>query len=370
VRAEVRNRLARARERWTVGDLHMFAGVALSIPAYQLMKGGGGASPLPPLHPVLSSMFRITDGIRMTTHEMLFLSDERTRDPSEAVTAEELYGFAERNGTFLSDAGVCAGPKAMIEEFLTTVFEGTPVQGSEALVLPAEVRDLMSQLPEATDYALLGLQSWAVSRSVWLAMSRAYKALRAVLETAGDSELCRQLRARLAGDWAKLNQGRIADDYEHDVHVTVYTDTYEQAFRALRSPVGPATLAERIAPGPEGPAHRAAAGRLRDLLAARFASSGPGAGLIDRMVEILSRYLREEQAILASTTAIQRSINELLGRPQPGRALSARDLHVTFVMYGGSIAEFPYLFDTLEDELGLGVECDAVTIAVMERSRG
>lgn len=110
IRAEVRSRLASARERWTVGDLHMFAGVALSVPAYQLMKGGG-ASPLPPLHPILSSMFRITDGIRMTTHEMLFLSEERTRDPGEPVTAGDLYGWAERNGTFLASAGVCAGPR-------------------------------------------------------------------------------------------------------------------------------------------------------------------------------------------------------------------------------------------------------------------
>jgi hypothetical protein len=368
IRAEVKQRLARARERWTVADLHMFAGVALSVPAYQLLKGG--ASPLPPLHPVLSSMFRITDGIRMTTHEMLFLSEERTRDPDEPVTAEELYGFAERNGTFLADAGVCAGPKAMIDEFFSVVFDGAQVKGAEGAVLPPEVRDLLAELPAATDYALLGLQSWAVSRSIWLAMSRAYKALRAAFEVApagaegaeGDPAW-QQLRARLTADWAKLHQGRIADDYEHDVHATVYRDTYEQAWRALRSPSGAPTLAERITPGPEAPLHAAAARALRDRLAARLAGSA-AAGLIDRMVEILVRYLREEQAILASTQDLQRVINAQLERPQPSRPLTARDLHVTFVMYGGSIAEFPYLFDMLEEELGFHVACDAATIAV------
>src|SRR5262245_52841318 len=87
-RAEIRKRLARlARigDGWTVGDLHMFAGVVLSLPAFQLMSGG--AAHRDPLHPVLSSVFRITDGIRMTTHEMMFLSDERTRAPAEPVTA-------------------------------------------------------------------------------------------------------------------------------------------------------------------------------------------------------------------------------------------------------------------------------------------
>ncbi|HEY0484181.1 MAG TPA: hypothetical protein VGD37_41965 [Kofleriaceae bacterium] len=365
IRAEVKQRLARARERWTVADLHMFAGVALSVPAYQLLKRGG-ASPLPPLHPVLSSMFRITDGIRMTTHEMLFLSEERTRDPDEPVTAEELYGFAERNGTFLADAGVCAGPKAMIDEFFSVVFDGARVKGAEGVVLPPEIRDLLAELPAATDYALLGLQSWAVSRSIWLAMSRAYKTLRAVFEAAPEGDaVCRQLRARLTADWAKLHQGRIADDHEHDVHVTVYRDTYEQAWRALRSASGGPTLAERITPGPEAPMHAAAARALRDRLAARLAGSA-AAGLIDRIVETLVRYLREEQAILASTQDLQREINAQLDRPQPGRPLTARDLHVTFRMYGGSIAEFPYLFDMLEEELGFHVACDAATIAVTD----
>ena len=35
-------------------------------------------------------------------------------------------------------------------------------------------------------------------------------------------------------------------------------------------------------------------------------------------------------------------------------------------MYGGSIAEFMYLFDMLEDELGIHVECTARGIAVSD----
>ena len=374
-RAEIRKRLARlARigDGWTVGDLHMFAGVVLSIPAFQLMSGG--ASPREPLHPVLSSVFRITDGIRMTTHEMMFLSDERTRAPDEPVTAAELYGFAERNGSFLAEAGVCAGPKAMFDEFFATVFDGTAVPGADRLTLPGEVRRLLDQLPTAMDYALLGLQSWAVSRSVWLAMSRAYKALRTVFASAGrDTPLCRRLRAALDGDWAKLDQGRIASDYERDVHLAVYTDTYEQAWQALRSPFGAPTLAERIAPCPEAAIHSDAARRFRDVLGPQFRDddfaapvAAPG-GPLDQIVDILVHYVREEQAIVASTIAIQGAINTLLARPQPRRALTARDLHTTFVMYGGSIAQFPYLFDTLDAAFSVRVACTAGTIEITDR---
>ena len=63
--------------------------MVLALPAFQLLKGGG-SSPQPPLHPVLSSLFRITDGIRMTTYEVLF-SIERTHRADEPMTAAELY---------------------------------------------------------------------------------------------------------------------------------------------------------------------------------------------------------------------------------------------------------------------------------------
>jgi len=371
VSSELKNRLERIRTGWTVGDMHLLSGVVLSLPAFLLMQRGG-TSPQPPVHPVLSSLFRITDGIRMTTHLMLFLSDERTRLPHEPTSAVDLYDFAERNGLFLAAHGVCAGPKPLIDEFLTTAFDGTPVAGTEGLELPGEVKDLLARLPEAVDYALLGLESWAVSRSIWLAMSRAYRTIREVFE-AGASELpglAGQLRDRVRGDWRKLHQGRIADTYEHDVHIDVYQDTYEQSWRALRSPVGAPTLAERVAPVADGPGFAALAARFRDLFAARLSAAEltalGGGPAIERITAALVLFLREEQAILKSTEDIQAEINTMLERTPPTRPLTARDLRVNFAMYGGSIAQFPYLFDTLEEELGVRVECTSSAIDVTD----
>jgi hypothetical protein len=374
IRAELVNRLGRSRSGWTMGDLHTFSRVVLAVPAFPLMQGGG-ASPQPPLHPVLSSLFRITDGIRLTTHDMLFLSAERTRLPGESVTAAELYGFAERNGLFLSAFGVCAGPKPLIDEFLATVFDGIPVQGLDRRDLPAEVQAVLSQLPAVVDYGLLGLQVWGVSRSVWLAMSRATRALRELFETpAGDAGPGGRLRARLRDDWRELDRERIAADHERDVHHTVYADAYEQAWRALRSPAGPATFAERIAPGPELPQHCAVADQLRRILTSRFSgvdAGGPGgAPVVERTVEILVDYLRAEQAVLAAVTELQASINVLLDRPRPTRPLTVRDFHVTFVMNPPPISAFPYLLDMLEAELGFRVECTADTVEVWDRRAG
>jgi hypothetical protein len=363
IRAAVRQRIARTQTGWTVGDVHTLSCVVLAIPAFQLMKGGGSV-PQRPLHPVLSNLFRIVDGVRMTTHEMLFLSAERTRSPDEPISVADVYDFAERNGVFLSGTGVCAGPKALIEELLTVFFDGVPVEGLEQHPIPAEVRELLDQLPEAIDYAFYGMQVWGVARSAWLAVSRAYKSLLALFEGLGGSELGAQVLARLRKDWRMLGWGRIADDYERDVHDVVYADAYEQSWRGLRTPVGASTYAERITPLAETESHRAVAAQIRSILVARLASHLPDHEEVARKIaEIVKQYLREEQAILGSTTELEAVINTMLDRPAPTRPLSIRDLRVNYTMLG---VGFPYLFDTLGDELGVQIESTARSIEVSE----
>jgi hypothetical protein len=373
IRAEVLRRLVRSRDGWTCGDLHTFSRVVLALPAYPLMQRGG-ASPQPPLHPVLSSLFRIIDGIRMTTHDMLFLSAERTRRPEEPITAADLYGFAERNGLFLSEYGVCAGPRPLIDELFALVF--SPGDAAEAAgglppesELPEAVRGLLAELPAAVDYALLGLQVWAVSRSVWLGMSLAYRRLIELCETAR-GERAGRLLARLRDDWRFMERERIAIDAEIAVHRDVYADAYEQAWRALRTPLGAPAHADRIAPLPERPEHRAVASRLRGILGARFGDGELAAAALDEIAAVLVRYLREEQAVLASTAALQAAINALLERPAATRPLAVLDFRMLFTMHTGPLSVFPYVFETLEHELGFRVECTADAIEVTDGEAG
>lgn len=356
VRAELTKRLGISHEQWTIGELHTLSSVVLALPGFQLMKGGG-ASPQPPLHPVLSSLFRITDGIRMTTSAMLF-SIEHTRRADEPLTGAELHAHVEKNGVFIGDTGVCAGPAPMVDEFLATAVDGVPAPGIAGLTLPPEVQELMSQLPAAVDYGFYGLQTWGVTLSVWLAMSRAHQALLALVESGDD---CAALSARLRTSLQVLVHQQITLDYDQDVHLKFYQDAYEQSWRGLRSPVGPPTLAEAIAPPPAGPMHAAAAQQLRDILGSRLSRDG----LTDAVVDVLIRYLREEQAVLASTTEIQESINALLDRPRPKRALGVRDL-LAFYSLASGIGKFPYLFDLLESELGVRVDCTASAIEVTD----
>jgi hypothetical protein len=368
VREEIKERILGGRERWSIGDLHTLSCVVLALTAFPLMKRGG-ASPQPLLHPVLSSLFRITDGIRMTTYEMLFLLAEKPRNADDEMTAAELYSYAEQHGVFISDTGVCAGPKALIEEFLTVAVDGTAVEGLDGAELAPDVRAVLAELPVVVDYGLSGLQVWGLSHSLWLAMSRAFEAILGLLEPEASRAIEGGPLARLLGQlrtgWATLKRMQLTLEYDREVHQRAYSDAYERSWRGLSAPVGKAMLAEEISPISEGDAHRAAIAELSAAICSRCSELGAEAASISAGVaEALVRYLRQEQAVLSSVSRVLASINTMLDRPRPARALSARDFQAYYLLSGG--AGFPYLLDTFHSAMGLEVDCamDAIEIAV------
>jgi hypothetical protein len=222
------------------------------------------------------------------------------------------------------------------------------------------------------DYAMLGLQVWAVTREAWLPMSRAYRALRSILDEHGagaaeDGPLA-ALRVHIQADWDMMQMGRIALDSEREVHHTVFRDAYEHAWRGLAAPVGPATFAERIAPLPASAVHRAATADLRRILLTQTAGAiANHAAFVEKVVAVLARYLREEQAILAAATELEREIDRRLARPGPTRPLTVRDIRLYYTMRRGKIATWPYIFDTFEEVFGLHVESTIDVIHVSDR---
>jgi len=355
VRRELHARLGAPVGPWKIGELYVLSCVILALPTFQLMTAAGA-----PLHPVLSSLFRITDGIRMTTTDMLF-SIEHTRRDDEPMTAAALYEFAEQHTVFIGDTGVCAGPKPMIEEFLAAVVDGAPVQGLDGVELPAEVQRLLAELPAVVDYGLLAAQSWGVALSIFPAMSRCYQAVLAILEphlAAGHS-----LIERLRADWRVLTHMQLVRDRDRGVHLNAYRDAYERSWPLCRARIGESKIAKEIAPVAETAMHAVASRRLQAILTTREDLAAEE-GVVDGVVAALMLYLREEQAVVAAATRIQEAINQLLDRPRPDRPLSVRDIHANYVM--GDAASFPYLFDSLEAGLGLRVECTAHAIAVTD----
>lgn len=379
IRDEVLPRLPRSRMRLCTGDLHAFSRVALSVPAFALMRGGAAGSS--PLHPILSALSRAMEGIRLATHDMLLLSAERTRSPDEPLDAAELYGFAERNGLFLSERGVCAGPRMMMEQLFAVIFDGAGSTAS-ARELPAEVVALLGQLPDAVEYGFLGLQIWAAARTVWLEMSRAHRRLLELCDersAAVAGAALSSLRARLGRDFQALERERVAAVRERELHRALYADAYERARRALREPVGEPTLAAQLAPGPLPPRaaalHAEKSRALRRLLVARLLPpaahrSGdprPGDRFIEQLAEAILSYLRTEQGVLAALDELQGELNRRLGRGEPRRPLTVRDLHLAFRMSAPPRSETPYLLDALEEELGIRINCFSDRIELVDQ---
>jgi hypothetical protein len=358
-------RPARPDNEWTIGELHTLSCVVLALPAYLLQKRGG-ASPQVALDPVLSSLFRITDGVRMTTANMLF-SVELTRRGDEVITARDLYDRAEQEALFIDQTGVCAGPTHLIHEFLATVVDGVTADNVVGRALPAQVQDLLGELPAAIDYGLYALQTWGVSLSAWIALSRAYEAVIDLVQAApatDDAELrARRLRllGRLRPEWRVFVGLQTVADYDRDVHMKAYQDAYERSWRAARTPIGPRTLAEAIAPRDEDATHRAAAAELTARL-----DDALGGGLGAQVSAVVIAYARHEQAIVARTAEIQAAINALLDRPRPVRPLTGRDLRSTYSISAGA-AWFPYLFDAIEHTLGIAIDCTADSLEIARR---
>jgi hypothetical protein len=359
VRAELAMRIGISQRPWTIGELHVLSCAVLALPAYQLMKRGG-ETPQRRLHPVLSSLFRVTDGIRMTTAEMVH-SIEDPCPASAPLTAAALHTRAEQQGLFISSVGVCSGPKQMIDDFLAVAVDGLAGNGATGTELPADVRELLSELPAALDYGLYGIQAWALSHSVWVAMTRAHDAVRELLERAGgDSVLLGRLRSDVPAILAK----QIAIERDRGIHMNLYVDSYELARRGSRAPVGEPQLLDEIVPVRETAAHRAAVDQLRAMLGSRLPASAAGP-----IAEALVEYLRNEQSILAALEANGEAINVLLDRPRPVRRLGVRDLHVSHFLRR-TPDTFPYLFDSLDEALGVYVACTADTIEILDRKAG
>ena len=162
IREAYLGRFPKARHGWTVGDLQRLSSLVLTVPAYLLMRAQHRVEN-GHLHPVLSSMYRVTDGVRMTMHRMLFTyANEPSLPPDAPMTSGEIYAYADRNTVFLSNHGVCAGPKAMIEEFLHVLVDGQALENAEPVMLDAPVQAALEDLDPAFDYGLYGLQAYAV----------------------------------------------------------------------------------------------------------------------------------------------------------------------------------------------------------------
>ena len=371
IREAYLERFPEARSGWTVGDIERLATLVLAVPTYQLIRMEARVEN-GELHPALSSLFRVTDGLRMTTHHMLFLpTAEATLTPDTPMTSAEIYNYAERNYSFHSTHGVCAGPKAMIEEFLAVLLDGKATKESESAALDSAVEAALQDLDAAFDYGLNGLEAFAVMFSLWPAMTRTYAQLSEIVEGASSESTAalRELGAYLSSKAEILrNESLHATEEWRANRERVYDDIYQHCELGLGRAVEQSLL-DRIAQPPTD-AERAISVELRSIVRERLCGSGEaGSAAAERIADLLMNYFLRTRATLGLACEIQERINMILGRPSPKRAFTAADIDIHILLQRNESRKLPYLVNELESVLGFGVDITRDRIAIRKGTR-
>ncbi len=375
IRTAYLSRFPDARQGWTVGHLERLSTVVLALPTYQLMRTHNRVEN-GQLHPALSCLFRVTDGLRLTMHQMLFVPiGEPALSPDAPMTSSEVFAYAERNYSFHSEHGVCAGPQVMIEEFLQVVIDGKAPRASFEREFDAPIQAALDSLDDAFDYAMYGLQNYAAVFSAWPVMTRAYESLYAIFETwaaEGSPEVLRyrdQLEAQIQ---RMRTRTYLATENWRAHREMAYADMYRQCAHGLRAggknaPHSDRELGAMLADLPS--ADEAVYLQLVDVIQNVFGtdSSSGGAGIKKLAIALLS-YFRQNQAILRIASDTQILLNGLLGRELPIRRFTAADIDIHNLLQQMEERTLPYLLDEIQDLLRVDISIDRDQIHIAHRT--
>jgi hypothetical protein len=371
--AHIRNaylqRYPEAQSGLTIGGLEALSTLVLAIPTYLLMRKHKRI-PNGELHPALSSMFRITDGLRLTMHQMIFVPfAESTYAASSPISSTEIYEYSERNFLFSSDHGVCAGPKAMIEEFFNVLVDGVPIKGAESVELDVQIQAALDDLDPALDYGLYGLQAFATIFSIWPVMTRTYEQLWKIVEAwSGDcTDTLIKFRERLQ------TQVNILKDETY--HATeewrtnreqAYSEIYKHCAIGLGLAPSEKTLTERIAPVMETRHKRVSKQLLTILQRECSPANAPNSREIKNLMTCLMNYFLQVQAILRLASEPQQSINTLLGRVSPLRSFTATDINIHNLLRDDEQKRLSYLNNELEQIFNVRITITKEQIVIKE----
>lgn len=360
IREAYLRRFPEARNGWTVAHVERLAVCVLSLPSFMLLRRDGGVAN-GNLHPALSNLFRVTDGLRMVMHHMLFVPlFEPMRRPDEAVSIDAILDYADRNFLFHSERGVCAGPRFMVEDFLGVLLDGeTPRSGFDAALDP-ELEAASRLVEPAMDYGLLGLQTFSAVFALWPAMARCYDRLHAMM--AGGTSGEQDLADRFAGHFAALSHRSFLASEEWRAHrEAVYDDMFASCGVGLGTAVDGPSLSERLA-RPAGLIDDPAAATLEAAVARRFPDARPA--LPAMFAREVIAFLCCARNLIAEAEASQARIARLLHRDEPSHRLTLQDINLHNVLMGADQRSVPFLPDELGQLFDLRIRVDARTIEI------
>lgn len=355
-------RFPEARAGWTVGHVERLSTAVLALPSYMMLRSDAAVSN-GNLHPALSNLFRVTDGLRMVMHQMLFLPVMETmRAPDAPVSAAEVLAYADRNYSFHSDHGVCAGPRFMIEDFLGVILDGRTPHGGIDAELDPELEAAVALIGPAIDYAMLGLQAFGTVFALWPAMTRAYEDLHRLLD--GQAGAAGEIAIRFADHFANLSTRSFLANEEWRQHrEAVYDDMVANCSTAVTGQMPAQALSAMLKQGtaatslPRPPAQ----------LVAAVSSHIGDAAIATEFSAAIMRFLVLGQQVVALAESVQAQTARLLHRPEPAHRLTLAQLNLHNVLMGEDLRSLPFLPTEISAVFGIDIHVDAETIQISHR---
>jgi hypothetical protein len=360
-------RCPEARAGWTIGHVERLTCAVLALPSLLLLRQGDNVAN-GSLHPALSSLFRVTDGVRLVMHQMLFVPTyEPMHSPDESVDAATILAYADRNFSFHSEHAVCAGPQFMIEDMLGVLLEGREPKGGMAQALEPDLEAVALLADCAIDYAFLGLETFGTVFSLWPAMTRTYARLHRLLHEADSTGGgVAKLAKRFAGHFEALaTRSFLADESWREHREAVYDDMVAHCRESRTGKAAATRLSTELVPSSEQVARHA--GAQQRLAQAIGTTLGKGnSQLAESLAAEIIAFLLLGQLVIAGTDRVQAETARLLGRPAPTHRLTLDQLNLHNVLMGADVRSLPFLPDEIGRCFGISIDVNADTIAIRE----
>jgi hypothetical protein len=360
---------------WTVGDIERMTVCVLALPTYMLMRVENRVEN-GKLHPALSSAFRLTDGLRMLMHHMLFVPfGEPTRSGTTPMTGFEAHQYAERNHSFHTAQGVCAGPPSMVDDFLAVILDRADPKGGWPDQIDPEVQEALDEVDRAVDYGLMGLQAFGSVFSLFPTSTAGHAELREIINgwTKSDSPSLARLRER-AQKVHEVTQdvGWLKSDAFRKSRLIAYNDMYQKCGFGLTGKFPEPSLEEMYENLPPLPEETMA--QLKALFARHFSDLPDGDELFTRLAAWLGRFISFVQVATRVSLEVQGRINNLLGREEPKKTFLGRDLGKYIgldktVDSKNEKKEVPFLIDDIARVLGVTIDITVDDVTITEGVR-
>jgi hypothetical protein len=332
----------------SVGEVHLLAVCTLATAGYVMVRG---VEPVAngQLDAGLAAMFRLIDGVRLVTTEMMrATAGEHGCD--RPVGAQGIADYAERYAVYYGTHGVCAGPQALIDEYLQVLLEGA----SAPIQVEPHMATRVGDLDAALDYGLSGQRIEALIRIFGAAQGLLHERLAAAVRplTAG-TKLGELLEIPVDSEHYPLLRMDHPPKETFELELAINRWLYDRTRgRVTGDTIGaPDEVLALQAIEPAVKAEQKS--RLREFFGRALPDGALSEAAASEVAAVAADVFTLERQCLRAVAGEQGRLNERLCRPN-GRPLTGDDLAVYTRPRMG-----PPLAATLAEGLGLSITTDA-----------